>query len=364
MSESSDEGSRVVVTQALVHEEPRPRQPPPRRRRFPTPTPIPSENDILPASPIKRRPSLPPPLSHPKVKPRVIQDITLPLGAPPRLKIVAAPAVDSDVPASVSPPSPQPPRVRIVAEETLKERQQRIFQQEIPFLKKWYSVPSSDGDGVPPSQLIPLPRPGTRPPLLRPPMLWMRRVHQLPPPLPPPQSAPPRQPTPALPETSSTPPPSPIVHIASSSPPAQFDEDLTSFSSASENVRPAFGELETPPWSDNESASVDDESPESAAADDDDSLYVLNPRTVRLDYESGEDVMIRGDIDSVLILCHTLKPYRCHSVCKVHTQPAIHIVKNNKLTCYLNARHRQFRLMREPGFEHPRSEKSANANAL
>lgn len=65
-------------------------------------------------------------------------------------------------------------------------------------------------------------------------------------------------------------------------------------------------------------------------------LEALNPMPIDTNYASGEDLIIRDDIDSILVLCRTLRPFRCKEVCKINTKPSYAlIVQNHKLTKYL-----------------------------
>ncbi|TGZ52329.1 hypothetical protein DBV15_11753 [Temnothorax longispinosus] len=89
------------------------------------------------------------------------------------------------------------------------------------------------------------------------------------------------------------------------------------------------------------------------SSDDDDNRHPLirrlNPTVLNVDDPTS--YIKTSDIDSLIVVCRTLEPFKCDVICKIHIKPKlIMLVNNTKLTRYI-VKKDQFRPpVREPAF--------------
>lgn len=70
--------------------------------------------------------------------------------------------------------------------------------------------------------------------------------------------------------------------------------------------------------------------------------------SIHLDYASGSDLRIKHDVDSMIISCRSVEPFKCRYTCVIYAEPNIPVqVKNSKFTKYMDNRH-CFDLRRKP----------------
>jgi len=80
-------------------------------------------------------------------------------------------------------------------------------------------------------------------------------------------------------------------------------------------------------------------------------IQLLQPVTIDTDYASGNDMSIKGDIDSYLDSCRSPCPFVCEAWYRLYTRPNVPLAaKNVKFTKYMISRHK-FNVKHEPDFQ-------------